>query len=104
MVEAISWSESLSPSSSANVDIEYWKQLTRSKPANFSVPTRASMLCSLMAMSAGSFAKAVEKALDLCEESAVPDGTAVIKPYDHQFVFDKIRRVLAARDRGNSGE
>jgi hypothetical protein len=86
------------------VDVGYWKQLTRPKPGNFSVLTPASMSCPLMAMAAGSAAKAVEKAGDLCEESAVPDGTAVIKPYDHQFVFDKIRRVLAARDRGNSGE
>jgi hypothetical protein len=86
------------------VDVGYWKQLTRSNPGNFSAPTRASVSRSLMAMAAGSVAKAVEIALDLCEESAVPDGTTVIKPYDHQFVFNKIRRLLAARDRGNSGE
>jgi hypothetical protein len=86
------------------VDVGYWKQLTRPKPGNFSVPARASMSCSLMAMAGGSVAKAVENALDLCEESAVPDGTTVIKPHDHQFVFDKIRRVRAVRDRGNSGE
>ena len=44
---------------------------------------------------AGSVDKAAEKAGDLCEE-----GPAVTKPYDHQLVLDRIRRMLASRDRG----
>lgn len=43
---------------------------------------------------AGTVAKATEKAGDLCEE-----GPAVSKPYDHQLVLDRIRRLRAARDR-----
>jgi DNA-binding response OmpR family regulator len=42
----------------------------------------------------GTVAKAAEKAGDLCE-----DGPAVAKPYDHQLVLDRIRRLRAARDR-----
>jgi len=38
---------------------------------------------------------ATEKAGDLCEE-----GPTLSKPYDHQLVLDRIRRLLAARDRG----
>jgi DNA-binding NtrC family response regulator len=43
---------------------------------------------------AGTVAKATEKAGDLCK-----DGPAVAKPYDHQLVLDRIRRLRAARDR-----
>jgi DNA-binding response OmpR family regulator len=43
---------------------------------------------------AGTVAKVTEKAGDLCE-----DGPAVSKPYDHQLVLDRIRRLRAARDR-----
>jgi len=43
---------------------------------------------------AGSVAKAVASAGDLCRE-----GPALAKPYDHQLVLDRIRRLLAARDR-----
>jgi DNA-binding response OmpR family regulator len=42
---------------------------------------------------AGTVAKATEKAGDLCKE-----GPAVAKPYDHQLVLDRIRRLRAARD------
>jgi DNA-binding response OmpR family regulator len=45
---------------------------------------------------AGSPAKAVKKAGDLCEE-----GPAIAKPYDHSLVLDQIRRLLAKR--GNVG-
>jgi DNA-binding response OmpR family regulator len=47
---------------------------------------------------AGTIAKAAEKAGDLCE-----DGPDVAKPYDHQLVLDRIRRLLAARDRNAPG-
>jgi DNA-binding NtrC family response regulator len=43
---------------------------------------------------AGSVDAAVEKAGELCEEEPLS------KPYDHQLVLDRIRRSLAARDRG----
>lgn len=43
---------------------------------------------------AGTIEKEVEKAGELCEE-----GPAVSKPYNHQFVLDHIRRMLAARER-----
>jgi DNA-binding NtrC family response regulator len=43
---------------------------------------------------AGTVAKTVERAGDLCRE-----GPAVPKPYDHQGVLDHIKRMLAARDR-----
>jgi CheY-like chemotaxis protein len=43
---------------------------------------------------AGTVAKAVEKAGDLCEE-----GPAVAKPYEHKFVMDRILRLFAARQR-----
>ncbi|MDQ0252460.1 DNA-binding response OmpR family regulator [Sphingomonas kyeonggiensis] len=43
---------------------------------------------------AGSVDKAAEKAGDLCEQ-----GPAIAKPYDHQLVLDRIRRMLASRDR-----
>lgn len=42
---------------------------------------------------AGTVAKAAEKAGELCNE-----GPALSKPYEHQFVLDRIRRSLAARD------
>jgi DNA-binding response OmpR family regulator len=45
---------------------------------------------------AGSVAKATAAAGDLCEE-----GPSLAKPYDHQFVHDRIRRLLAARDRND---
>jgi len=41
---------------------------------------------------AGTLRTAVEKAGDLCE-----DGPALSKPYDHQHVLDRIRRLTAAR-------
>jgi len=47
---------------------------------------------------AGSVAKAAEKAGQLCQ-----DGPALSKPYDHQIVLDRIRRLLAARDRSKPG-
>jgi DNA-binding response OmpR family regulator len=47
---------------------------------------------------AGSLAKAAEKAGQLCQ-----DGPALSKPYDHQIVLDRIRRLLAARDRSKPG-
>ena len=43
---------------------------------------------------AGTVAKATEKAGDLCEEGATKS-----KPYDHQLVLDRIRRLRAARER-----
>ena len=43
---------------------------------------------------AGTVASAVENAGDLCE-----DGPALFKPYEHKFVLERIRRLLAARDR-----
>jgi DNA-binding response OmpR family regulator len=43
---------------------------------------------------AGTVAKAVEKAGNLCEE-----GPAISKPFEHQFVLDHIRRLQAARQR-----
>jgi CheY-like chemotaxis protein len=43
---------------------------------------------------AGTVDKAAQKAGDLCRE-----GPALAKPYDHQFILDHIRRLLAARDR-----
>jgi DNA-binding NtrC family response regulator len=49
-------------------------------------------------MLAGSVAKAVEKAGDICK-----DGPAVSWPYHHRSVLDTIRRLLAARDRNKRG-
>ncbi len=43
---------------------------------------------------AGTVAKAAEKAGDLCA-----DGPLLAKPYDHQLLLDRIKRLLAARDR-----
>lgn len=45
---------------------------------------------------AGTVASAAEKAGDLCE-----DGPALSKPYEHKFVLDRIKRLLAARDRAD---
>jgi DNA-binding NtrC family response regulator len=42
---------------------------------------------------AGTVSRAVEAAKDLCEEGPVP------KPYESQAVYDRIRRLLAARKR-----
>jgi len=41
---------------------------------------------------AGSVAKALEKAGEICEE-----GPALAKPYEHHLVLERIRRALAAR-------
>lgn len=43
---------------------------------------------------AGSVAAAVAKAADICEE-----GPAETVPYDHRHVHDRIRQLLAARER-----
>ena len=43
---------------------------------------------------AGTVGKAVEKAGDLCQE-----GPALSKPYDHKFVLEHIRQLLAVRKR-----
>lgn len=44
---------------------------------------------------AGSVEKVAEKASELCEE-----GPPISKPYDHQLIVDRIRRMMAARERG----
>jgi DNA-binding response OmpR family regulator len=43
---------------------------------------------------AGTLEAVTEKAGELCE-----NGPPLSKPYDHQLVADRIRRLLAARDR-----
>ena len=43
---------------------------------------------------AGSVARATEKAGELCE-----DGPAQVTPYEHKFVLERIRRMMAARKR-----
>jgi DNA-binding response OmpR family regulator len=43
---------------------------------------------------AGTLENAATKAAEICEEH--PD---VAKPYDHQLVLERIRRLIAARDR-----
>jgi DNA-binding response OmpR family regulator len=43
----------------------------------------------------GTVAKAAKTAHDLCE-----DGPLMAKPYDHQLLFNRIKRLLAQRDRG----
>jgi DNA-binding response OmpR family regulator len=48
---------------------------------------------------AGSVASVAEKAGDLCGE-----GPTLSKPYDHQIVLDRIRRLLATRDRKKAKE
>ncbi len=45
---------------------------------------------------AGTVASAAEKAGELCEE-----GPALSMPYEHKFVLERIRRLLAARDRAS---
>jgi len=47
---------------------------------------------------AGALRAATEKAARLCE-----DGPAAAKPYEHRFVYDRIRRLLAARGRASGG-
>jgi DNA-binding response OmpR family regulator len=46
---------------------------------------------------AGTVARAADKAGELCNE-----GPALKKPYEHQFVLDRIRRLIAARERKKS--
>jgi DNA-binding response OmpR family regulator len=48
---------------------------------------------------AGSAESAAQKAGDLCE-----DGPLLSKPYDHGVLLDRIRRLLARRDRGRVPE
>lgn len=48
---------------------------------------------------AGTVDAATERAGELCKK-----GPALSKPYDHQLVLDRIRRALAARERGESVE
>jgi DNA-binding response OmpR family regulator len=48
-------------------------------------------------VSAGTVAAAAHKAGDLCEEDP-----PIRKPYDHQLVLDRIRRLLAERDRNRN--
>ena len=43
---------------------------------------------------AGTVDACTERAGELCE-----DGPTLSKPYDHQLLLDRIRRLLAARDR-----
>lgn len=47
-------------------------------------------------MLAGTITRAVEKAGDLCEE-----GPAVNKPYEHHLVLERIRQLVAARQRSS---
>jgi DNA-binding response OmpR family regulator len=46
---------------------------------------------------AGTVAAAARRAGDLCEEEP-----PIRKPYDHQIVLDRIRRLLAERDRSRN--
>ena len=46
---------------------------------------------------AGTIAAAARRAGDLCEEEP-----PIRKPYDHQLVLDRIRRLLAERDRSRN--
>lgn len=48
---------------------------------------------------AGTVEAATQKAGDLCSE-----GPPISKPYDHQIVLDRIRRLLAARERGGASD
>lgn len=48
-------------------------------------------------LSAGTVAAAARKAGDLCEEEP-----PIRKPYDHQLVLDRIRRLLAERERNRN--
>ncbi|HMA13863.1 MAG: response regulator transcription factor [Bacteroidota bacterium] len=54
---------------------------------------------SLKLVMAGSPATAAEEAGALCD-----DGPLLAKPYDPQIVLDRIRRLLAARDRERGGK
>ncbi len=45
---------------------------------------------------AGTVSRATEKASDLCE-----DGPALTMPYQHKFVLERIRRMLATREAAN---
>jgi len=47
----------------------------------------------------GTLATAVEKAADICE-----DGPGQAPPYDHRLVYERIRQLLAARDRAHKGK
>ncbi len=47
---------------------------------------------------AGSLERATEKAADICE-----DGPAESLPYEHKFVLERIKQLLAARDRAERG-
>jgi DNA-binding NtrC family response regulator len=47
---------------------------------------------------AGTVAATARKAGDLCED----EPPAIRKPYDHQLVLDRIRRLLAERDRNQN--
>jgi DNA-binding response OmpR family regulator len=51
----------------------------------------------LRVLSAGTIAAAARTAGDLCEEDP-----PLRKPYDHQVVLDRIRRLLAERDRNRN--
>jgi DNA-binding response OmpR family regulator len=48
-------------------------------------------------LSAGTIAAAARRAGDLCEEEP-----PIRKPYDHQLVLDRIRRLLVERDRNRN--
>jgi DNA-binding response OmpR family regulator len=48
-------------------------------------------------VAAGTIAATARKAGDLCEEDP-----PIRKPYDHQLVLDRIRRLLAERDRNRN--
>jgi DNA-binding response OmpR family regulator len=48
-------------------------------------------------LSAGTIAAAARQAGDLCDEEP-----HIQKPYDHQLVFDRIRRLLAERERNRN--
>jgi DNA-binding response OmpR family regulator len=47
---------------------------------------------------AGSLERATEKAADICE-----DGPAEALPYEHKFVLERIKQLLAARERAEKG-
>jgi DNA-binding response OmpR family regulator len=48
----------------------------------------------VVVVQAGSLKRATETAADLCQ-----DGPALSKPYEHHLVYDRIKRLLAARTR-----
>jgi DNA-binding response OmpR family regulator len=47
---------------------------------------------------AGSLERATEKAADLCQE-----GPAETLPYEHKFLLERIKMLLAGRDRATGG-